>query len=190
MKFTQGNPALIAAAQAACLSFVGLAGRGATAPGAVVVRETGTKLHPFVAHFFNSQDGGYYFGDYAKTREQADRFAADKLSRYDRDGELRRAFRAEGDGYDTRLAHYCAARNEMGDVIIIKAGESGFFPGSTMALETDEDIARFNAKHGATPGMVEAMRAGSMFGWDCPGATLEMGEEVAERAAAKAKENA
>ena len=93
MNFTQGNPELIAKAQAECLSFTGLAGRGATAPGAVVVRETGTRLHPFVAHFFNSQDGGYYFGDYAKTREDAERYAADKLDRYDRYGDLRRAFR-------------------------------------------------------------------------------------------------
>jgi hypothetical protein len=94
MEFTQGDPALIAKAKAECLSFVGLAGRGATAPGAVVVRETGTRFHPFVAHFFNSQDGGYYFGDYATTREQAESFAQDKLRRYDRDGDLRLHFRS------------------------------------------------------------------------------------------------
>jgi len=187
MKFTQGNPALIAAAQAACLSFVGMAGRGATAPGAVVVKETGTSLHPFAAYFFNSQDGGYYFGDYCTTRAEADKAAQAKLQRYDPMCELTRAFRANGDGYDTRLPYYCALRNEMGDVIIIQAGEPGFYPGRCMGLETDEDIQRFNAKHGATPGMVEAMHAGSMFGWDCPGATLEKGEEVAARAA-KAKQ--
>jgi hypothetical protein len=95
MDFTQGNPELITKAKAECLSFVGLAGRGATAPGAVVVRQM-PGHHPFAAHFFNSQDGGYYFGDYAETREQADRFARDKLSRYDRDGELRLRFRSDG----------------------------------------------------------------------------------------------
>lgn len=91
--YTQGDPALIAKAKVESLSFVGLAGRGATAPGAVVVRETGTRLHPFVAHFFNSQDGGYYFGDYCKTRDEADRAARDKLDRYDRYGDLRQNFR-------------------------------------------------------------------------------------------------
>lgn len=90
--FTQGKPELIAKARAESLSFVGLAGRGATAPGGVAVRETGTSLHPFVAHFFNSQDGGFYFGDYCTTREEADRAAASKLDRYDRDGELRSKF--------------------------------------------------------------------------------------------------
>jgi hypothetical protein len=94
MNFTQGNPAFIAAAQAACLSFVGLAGRGATAPGAVVVKEV-PGHHPFAAYFFNSADGAYYFGDYCETREEADRAALDKLYRYDRDGDLRRAFRTE-----------------------------------------------------------------------------------------------
>jgi hypothetical protein len=92
--FTQGDSEKIKKARGECLSFVGLAGRGATAPGAVVVRETVSGgIHPFVVHFFNSQDGGYYFGDYCTTREEADRAARDKLNRYDRDGDLRHAFR-------------------------------------------------------------------------------------------------
>ncbi len=93
MEFTQGNPALIAKAKAESLSFVGLAGRGATAPGAVVVRKM-PGHHPFAAHFFNTQDGGYYYGDYAETREEAEKLAQAKLRRYDRDGELRLRFRS------------------------------------------------------------------------------------------------
>jgi hypothetical protein len=95
MNFTQGDPALIAKAKAECLSFVGLAGRGATAPGAVVVKEVGG-YHPFAAYFFNSQDGGYHFGDYCESEWDARNAAADKLQRYDRDGELRAAFRSDG----------------------------------------------------------------------------------------------
>lgn len=93
--FTHGDPALIAKAKAECLTFIGMAGRGATAPGAVVVKETiSNSLHPFAAYFFNSQDGGYYFGDYCKTRGEAERAAQDKLQRYDPYCELTRAFTA------------------------------------------------------------------------------------------------
>jgi hypothetical protein len=93
MDFTQGNPDLIAKARKDAMYFVGLAGRGATAPGAVVVRRTDSDLHPFAAHFFNSQDGGYYFGDYCSNAQDAMDAAEDKLRRYDRDGELRANFK-------------------------------------------------------------------------------------------------
>lgn len=91
--YTQGDKALIEKAKGESLKFVGLAGRGATAPGAVVIREMGG-LHPFAAHFFNSQDGGYYFGDYCMTQEEAERAFNDKLRRYDPYGELQRSFKA------------------------------------------------------------------------------------------------
>lgn len=91
--FTLGNPALIAKARAESIKFVGLAGRGATASGAVVIRELPhNKLHPFAVHFFNSQDGGYYFGDYCTDRRDAEKALESKLMRYDRDCELTRAF--------------------------------------------------------------------------------------------------
>jgi hypothetical protein len=83
---------------------------------------------------------------------------------------------------DMRLPGFAALRDMTDNQpIIVKRGESGFWPGSTMALVTDEDIARFNSDHGATPGMVRAMHFGSMFGWETPGATLEAGEEMARR---------
>lgn len=85
---------------------------------------------------------------------------------------------------DTRLPKFCATRNLTGEPAIIKRGEPGYYRGEALSIETDEDIARFNEERGITPGMVEAMVVGSMFGWDCPGATLEKGEEVAQREAA------
>lgn len=92
--YTQGKPELIAKAKREALEFYGMAGRGATASGAIVVRELAhNDLHPFVVHFFNSQDGGYYYGDYCETQEEALSAFATKIGRYDRDGELHRAFR-------------------------------------------------------------------------------------------------
>jgi hypothetical protein len=88
---------------------------------------------------------------------------------------------------DARLPNFCALRdNASGGIIIVKKGETGYWPGSRMALETDEDVARFNEQHGASAGAAQAMHFGSMFGWDTPGATLEAGEDMAKRQAAKA----
>jgi hypothetical protein len=92
--YTQGNPAHIAKGRSeaiACAAFIGLAGRGATAPGAVVIRP-GNELHPFMVHFLNTQDGAYYFGDYCTTKDEAYRAMDDKLRRYDRNGDLRLMF--------------------------------------------------------------------------------------------------
>ena len=47
----------------------------------------------------------------------------------------------------------------------IVAGETGYRPMPTL---TDEQAARMNT--GATAAQVEAMRVGSMFGWNVPGA--------------------
>ena len=88
---------------------------------------------------------------------------------------------------DKRLPNFCALRDKAsGGIIIVKRGETGYWPGERMALENDEDVARFNEQHGATPGAVQAMHFGSMFGWDLPGAQLEAGEDMAARAAARA----
>lgn len=85
---------------------------------------------------------------------------------------------------DKRLPNFCALMDTAtGEPIIVKKGESGFWPGSAMALTDEADIARFNSDHSATPGMVRAMHFGSMFGWEVPGAQLEAGEEMARRAA-------
>jgi hypothetical protein len=98
--FTQGDPAHIAKGQADAIAvgaFAGLAGRGATAPGAVVIRALpDNEMHPFVVHFLNTQDGAYYFGDYCESKDEAYKAMRHKLDRYDPDGILRRAFRSDG----------------------------------------------------------------------------------------------
>ena len=49
-------------------------------------------LHPFVVHFGNTQDGGYYYGEYCQTRAEAELAFSRKIDRYDSSGELHRAF--------------------------------------------------------------------------------------------------
>lgn len=96
MEITQGNPAIIARMRGESEEFFGLAGRGCTAPGCVVIRRLPhNEMHPYVVHFGNTQDGGYYFGNYCATMQEARSAARDKLERYDRHGELRMAFRAD-----------------------------------------------------------------------------------------------
>jgi hypothetical protein len=91
--FTQGNPALLAKAKAASIAFYGMAGKGATAPGALVIRKLGEEsAASYVVHFFNAQDGGYHSGDYTATLVQAYEAFAERARRYDPHGELNEAF--------------------------------------------------------------------------------------------------
>jgi hypothetical protein len=88
---------------------------------------------------------------------------------------------------DSRLPDFAAVMDSAtGKPVIVKKGVTGYYPGSVMALETAEDAERFNRERNVTPGMAEAMHFGSCFGWDVPGATLEAGEEMAARKAARA----
>ncbi len=58
-----------------------------------------------------------------------------------------------------------AARHPTtGEPILVSAYEKGYAPAPLINPE------RFNHLRGITAGMAEAMLAGSMFGWDCPGA--------------------
>ncbi len=69
-----------------------------------------------------------------------------------------------------RTTYVCAAVHPTtGEPIIITRGESGYRP---LASECDAATAvrLFNEPLGITPEQVEAMLAGSMFGWDCPAA--------------------
>jgi hypothetical protein len=66
-----------------------------------------------------------------------------------------------------KLPETCAARLPMNDSpILLKRGVMGYWP----APRPDMDVDAFNARYGITPAQVEAMLAGSMFGWDCPAA--------------------
>jgi len=59
-------------------------------------------------------------------------------------------------------ATYCLSTREP---IVIKRGESGHWP-----LPDGMTVERINAVFRASPAHVAAMLAGSMFGWDVPGA--------------------
>lgn len=59
------------------------------------------------------------------------------------------------------------------DVIIIKRGESGYYKTDIQAKDREEAlaiVAELNEKAGVTKAQAEAMLAGSMFGWNVPGA--------------------
>lgn len=50
-------------------------------------------------------------------------------------------------------------------IVAVKRGESGYYP-----IHTQATADEMNAAAGVTYAQVEAMHAGSMFGWDCKGA--------------------
>jgi hypothetical protein len=52
-----------------------------------------------------------------------------------------------------------------GSPIIIKRGESGYYP-----AQPDSNPDDFNKFYGVTPAQVAAMEIGSMCGWEVPGA--------------------
>lgn len=88
----------------------------------------------------------------------------------------------DASGADPRLPEFCATRlNTDNSPIILRRGETGYWPGSYLSIVDDEDIAHFNEKHGASAGAVKAMEFGSMFGWHTPGAKLEAGEDMVRR---------
>lgn len=90
--YTKGDQKLIDKARKEALHFVGFDGDGCQAPGAIVVRKSGSGHHPFVTHFFNSQDGGYYSGNYCTTEADAITAMDERLPRYDPDGTRRASF--------------------------------------------------------------------------------------------------
>lgn len=71
-----------------------------------------------------------------------------------------------------------------GELICIKRGELGYYPSSwnTKDRQRNEELADYNNERlGITVEQRKAMEAGSMGGWDCPGADLanyENGEFV------------
>lgn len=74
-------------------------------------------------------------------------------------------FDVESDKFD-RLPRVCLAVAPGGEKPIrIVRGVQGYFP-----VHNATDVARFNNDRGITDAQVKAMIAGSMFGWECPGA--------------------
>lgn len=150
MKFTQGDPALLLKAEQASILFFGLAGRGATAPGAVVVREVGGH-HPFATHFFNAQDGGYHSGNYFTDRDEAFADARERRDRYDPSGELGRAFRMSGPEAPTYTVQLrqrytnevldTKSGDDIGDLLREFADEGCISGGDTLVIIDNEEEA-------------------------------------------------
>ena len=72
----------------------------------------------------------------------------------------------------------------MGQLICIKRGESGYYPSdwSTKDVHENRRIAdEQNHKMGVTPAQEEAMKIGSMCGWDVPGADPDNCEDIVQR---------
>ena len=70
-----------------------------------------------------------------------------------------------------------------GDLICIKRGESGYYPSdwNTGDRTRNQKLADYhNQELGVTKAQQRAMEAGSMFGWDCPGADPKTYEQAAD----------
>ena len=71
-----------------------------------------------------------------------------------------------------------------GQLICIKRGESGYCPSdwSTGDAHENRRIAdEQNRKRGVTPAQEEAMKIGSICGWDVPGADPDNCEDIVQR---------
>ena len=65
----------------------------------------------------------------------------------------------------------------MGDLIILKRGETGYYRsdwGTDDKVENQEIADSHNRRRGITPAQVEAMQVGSMCGFDVPGANPQI----------------
>lgn len=95
--YTKGDPDRIAKAQAESIAFYGMDGKGATAPGAVTLRQVRKpcEFYPmgeYAVHFANTQAGGYHGGNYCATLGEAYARFAERIERYDPDGTLNASF--------------------------------------------------------------------------------------------------
>lgn len=69
-----------------------------------------------------------------------------------------------------KLPDYCIAKlPSTGEPILINNGEKGYTPIKDH-IKGGQTIDSMNAELGVTAGQREAMFAGSMFGWNVPGA--------------------
>lgn len=69
-----------------------------------------------------------------------------------------------------KLPEYCySTLPSTGEIIVIKRGEKGYYPQRPEnAPWNPENLDHINAQLGVTKAQVNAMTAGSMFGWDAP----------------------
>lgn len=74
-----------------------------------------------------------------------------------------------------KLPEKCAANMPgTGEPILIKRGVKGYWP-----LKPGFDVEGYNQRHGVNRYQVEAMLAGSCFGWEVPGADPNLYEAEA-----------
>ncbi len=66
-----------------------------------------------------------------------------------------------------KLPTFAYVVTPTGPIAIVKRGELGFWPAPGMTVEAAD---KKNFVMGVSHAEREAMLAGSMFGWDCPGA--------------------
>ena len=71
-----------------------------------------------------------------------------------------------------------------GQYIVVKRGEKGYWPSG---IPNGYVADKMNERWGVSPAMREAMLAGSMFGWDVPGADPERAEKLYSAALPLAK---
>jgi hypothetical protein len=65
-----------------------------------------------------------------------------------------------------RLPEICVVPSPLGGFVYVKFGSDGYWPCEKDA--TQEWADKFNHNVKATPAIVAAYLAGSMFGWQCP----------------------
>lgn len=76
-------------------------------------------------------------------------------------------------------------------IAVIKKGESGYYPIETDSKDAEQNKAftkLLNAQSGVSPKQAEAMKAGSMFGWDTPAADPKNYDDKGRAALKKAKD--
>lgn len=65
----------------------------------------------------------------------------------------------------------CYGINDATDeVVILERGVSGYYPFNGGDVKGEENAEKLNAELGVTPAQAMAMKVGSMFGWNVPGA--------------------
>lgn len=101
--------------------FEPMKGDGVQAPGAVTLcKLPNNPNHPFVVHFFNAQDGGFYHGNYCVDLEEAKKAYRTKIDRYARHDTENRAFSAidppgSRPAYSMNALRASRLRREYGD---------------------------------------------------------------------------
>jgi len=69
-----------------------------------------------------------------------------------------------------KLPEFCySTLDSTGELIVIKKNEKGYFPQNPEnAPWSADNVDILNKRMGITKGQEEAMKGGSMFGWDTP----------------------